>query len=71
MYRLAQQAYERAKSLEKTLTSECNQRINELSTLVPSIEDLFFNKARIINGKMAIGGSCYTWVHEEVAVDLK
>jgi len=71
VYRLAQQAYERAKSLEKTLTSECNQRINELSTLVPSIEDLFFNKARIINGKMAIGGSCYTWVHEEVAVDLK
>lgn len=70
VYGLSQQAYERAKSIDKTLTNECNQRIKELSTLVPSKEDLFFNKARIVNGKMAIAGQCYKWIDEEVSVSL-
>jgi tetratricopeptide (TPR) repeat protein len=70
VYRLAQMAYERAKSTDKTLASESNQRINELSTLVPAKEDLFFNRARIVNGKMAIAGQCYKWVNEEVPVSL-
>ncbi len=70
VYTLAQQSYERAKSVDRSLSNECTQRINELSTLVPSKEDLFFNNARIVNGKMAIAGQCYKWIEEEVSVSL-
>lgn len=70
VYALSQQAYEQAKSVDKTLANECNQRIRELSTLVPSKEDLFFNKPRIVNGKMAIASQCYKWINEEVSVSL-
>ena len=71
VYRLAQISYDRARSVDKSLSSESSQRINELSSLVPSKEDLFFNRERIVNGKMATAGACYTWVKEEVAVELK
>ncbi len=70
VYRLAQLSYEKARTTDKTLSNEANQRINELSTLVPSKEDIFFNKARIVNEKMAIGGQCYAWVNEDVPVSL-
>jgi len=71
VYKLAQESYRRAKSIEPTLANEANQRINELSTLVPSKEDIFFNKGRIQNGRMPIAGQCYTWIGEDVPVDLK
>ena len=70
VYALAQQSYERAKSVDRSLSNECTMRINELSTLVPSKEDLFFNNARIVNGKMTIAGQCYKWIEEEVSVSL-
>jgi len=70
VYRLAQDALQDAKRVEPALASEANQRYSELSTLVPTKEDLFFNKDRIINGRMRIMGSCYSWVEEQVAVSL-
>ncbi|MBI4419035.1 MAG: tetratricopeptide repeat protein [Ignavibacteriales bacterium] len=70
VYRLAQDAFTKARQEEASLASEANQRYNELSTLVPSREDLFFNKDRIINNRMRIMGSCYSWIEEQVAVSL-
>ena len=71
VYKLAQESYRKAKSIEPNLANEANQRINELSTLVPTKEDLFFNKGRIQNGRMPIAGQCYTWIGEDVPVDLR
>ncbi|MEX2117457.1 MAG: tetratricopeptide repeat protein [Bacteroidota bacterium] len=70
VYKLAQDAFSRAKSVESSLSNEANQRINELSTLVPSREDIFFHKGRIVNGRMKIGGDCYSWIDEQIAVSL-
>jgi hypothetical protein len=71
VYKLAQEAFSRAKSVEPSLANEANQRISELSTLVPSREDIFFHKGRIVNDRMKIGGDCYGWINEQVAVSLK
>jgi len=71
VYKLAQEAYSRAKSVESSLANEANQRISELSTLVPTREDIFFHKGRIVNDRMKIGGDCYGWINEQVAVSLK
>ncbi|HEX9829091.1 MAG TPA: tetratricopeptide repeat protein [Bacteroidota bacterium] len=68
VYRLAQEAYTRAKSVEPGIANEANQLSNALSTLVPSREDYFFNKNRIQDNKMAIEGSCYNWIKEAVTV---
>lgn len=70
VYKLAQEAYTRAKNVDASLVNEANQRINELSTLVPTREDIFFHKGRIVNGRMRIGGDCYSWIDEQVAVSL-
>jgi len=70
VYRLAQLLYEKAKSVEPSLANEANQRIRELSTLVPTREDLFFHKDRIVNGMMSVGGECYGWIDEKVPVSL-
>ena len=71
VYRLAQEAFSRAKSVESSIANEANQRINELLTLVPTREDIFFHKGRIVNDRMKIGGDCYGWINEQVAVSLK
>ncbi len=71
VYKLAQESFARSKSVESSLVNEANQRIGELSTLVPSREDIFFHKARIVNDRMKIGGDCYGWINEQVAVSLK
>jgi hypothetical protein len=70
VYKLAQEAYTRAKNVDASLVNEANQRITELSTLVPTREDIFFHKGRIVNGRMKIGGDCYSWIDEQVAVSL-
>ncbi len=70
VYRLAQDSFARAKAVEPSLANEANQRMNELSTLVPTKEDLFFHRARIVNGRMEVAGQCYGWVGEQVSVSL-
>lgn len=70
VYKLAQEAFARARNVDPSLVNEANQRISELSTLVPTREDIFFHKGRIVNGKMRIGGDCYGWIDEQVAVSL-
>lgn len=70
VYKLAQEAFARAKNVDPSLVNEANQRTNELSTLVPTREDIFFHKGRIVNGRMRIGGDCYNWIDEQVAVSL-
>lgn len=70
VYRLAQDAFVRAREVESSLANEANQRYNELATLVPTREDIFFNKDRIVNGRMRITGSCYSWIEEQVSVSL-
>jgi|GEM_PF-479673 len=68
VYKLAQDYYARAKSIEPAIAAEANQRIGELSTLVPAKEDLFFYRSRIQNGKMTLQSSCYDWINEAVSV---
>ncbi len=68
VYKLAQESYQRAKSIEPGIASEADQRLRELSTLVPTREDYFFHRDKIKDGKMDIQGSCYTWIRESVTV---
>lgn len=66
VYRLAQETYARAKAVEPALANEANQRVNELSTLVPTKEDYFFNDQRKVAGKFSVQGDCYKWVSDQV-----
>jgi tetratricopeptide (TPR) repeat protein len=68
VYKLAADSYMRAKSVESILANEVDQRVRELSTLVPAREDYFFHRDRIQNGKIDIQSSCYTWINEPVSV---
>lgn len=68
VYKLALESYQRAKSVEPEIASEADQRARELSTLVPSREDYFFNRDKIKDGKLDIQGSCYTWIKETATV---
>lgn len=68
LYKLAQESYARARTVEPALANEAIQAIQGLSTYIPTKEDYFFNRSRIVNGKITIQGQCYSWVNEEVAV---
>lgn len=68
VYKLAADSYARAKAVEPALANEADQRIRELSTLVPTREDYFFHRDKIVDGKMTIEGPCYTWIGEPVSV---
>jgi len=68
VYKLAQDYFARAKAIEPAITAEANQRITELSTLVPAKEDLFFYRSRIQNNKMTLQSPCYDWIGESVPV---
>ncbi|MCI0708265.1 MAG: tetratricopeptide repeat protein [Ignavibacteriae bacterium] len=68
VYKLAQDEFAKAKATEPGLSNEVNQLTNALSTLVPTKEDYFFNKDRIVNGKIPIEGACYSWIKESVTV---
>lgn len=68
VYKLAQDNFARAKAVEPVLANEANQRITELSTLVPAKEDLFFFRSRIRDGKMTLQSPCYGWIGEAVSV---
>jgi tetratricopeptide (TPR) repeat protein len=68
VYRLAQEAYARAKAVEPGIANEADRLSRELASLVPAREDYFFHRSRILNGKMAIQGPCYAWIKDEVTV---
>lgn len=68
VYKLAQESYQRAKSVEPGIGSEADQRSRELSTLVPTREDYFFHRDKIKDGKIDIQGSCYPWIKETATV---
>lgn len=68
VYKLAQDSFLRAKAVEPGLANEADTRVRELSTLVPTKEDYFFNRDRIREDKMDIQSPCYGWIGEPVSV---
>lgn len=68
VYKLAQDSFIRARSIDATLANEAEARMRELNTLVPTKEDYFFHRDHIRGGKMEIQGTCYGWIAESVPV---
>jgi len=68
VYKLAQLSFDRARTVDRTLRNEATQRINDLRTLVPTTEDIFFYKDRIQNDTVILASSCYGWIKEPVPV---
>lgn len=68
VYKTAANSFQRARSVDPSLANEALQRESDLRTLVPTREDLFFNQARIVDGKIALTSSCYQWI-DPVSVD--
>lgn len=68
VYKLANDSYLRAKSVDPSFANEADLRIRDLSTLVPQREDYFFYRSRIQNNRMALEGECYAWIGEAVPV---
>jgi len=68
VYKTAANSFQRARSVDPSLANEALQRESDLRTLVPTREDLFFNQARIVDGKIALTSSCYQWI-DPVPVD--
>ncbi len=68
VYKLAQEYYEQAASIDPRIANNARQRITFLASLVPQDEDYFFNRDKIRDGKMTLGGSCYEWIDEEITV---
>ena len=72
VYRLAQEYYRRAKSIDPEVSAEAETRARHLDTLVPTQEDYFFNKSMITDGnKIAVTGECYEWIREKITVPSK
>ena len=68
VYKDASDSFGSARSVEPSLANEALQRQSDLRNLLPSREDLFFNKHRIVGGKIALLSSCYQWI-DPVAVE--
>lgn len=71
VYRLAQEYYGRAKSIDPKIAVEAESGARHLDSLVPTQEDYFFNKSQIRTGKVAVTGSCYDWIDESITVPSK
>ena len=62
VYKSAADSYGRARAVDPSLANEALQRVADLKTLIPTKEDLFFNKHRISGDKIALTSSCYQWI---------
>lgn len=62
VYKSAADSYARARSVDPSLANEAMQRVADLKTLLPTKEDLFFNKHRISGNKVALASSCCQWI---------
>lgn len=66
VYLLAVQTYQRAYSIDNSLT-QARERINALATSIPSKEDYFFRNVK--SGQvMQLTGSCYGWIQRSVTI---
>lgn len=66
VYLLAQDTYRRALSIDPSL-AQARDRINALSSSVPTQEDYFFNKKKS-GDVIPITGECFTWIGKSVTV---
>ena len=66
VYLLAQETYRRAVNTDPSL-SQARDRINALSSSVPTQEDYFFNKKKS-GDVLPITGDCFTWIGKSVTV---
>ncbi len=66
VYKLAQDTYRRAYNMDQTL-AQARDRINALSTSVPSQEDYFFNGYKS-GDVIAITGDCFGWIGKSITV---
>ncbi|MFQ5797465.1 MAG: hypothetical protein ACE5H0_02090 [Bacteroidota bacterium] len=71
VYRLAQEYYRKATSIDTKISVEARTRARHLESLVPTQEDYFFNKGQIKDGKIAVTGQCYDWIAETITVPRK
>lgn len=65
--KLAQDTYNRAKSVDASVTAMANEGINSLNNSVPSKEEYFFRKYRT-GQTIKIEGSCYNWIGKSITV---
>jgi tetratricopeptide (TPR) repeat protein len=66
VYLLAQETYRRAVNTDPSL-SQARDRINALSSSVPTQEDYFFNKKKS-GDVLPITGDCFSWIGKSVTV---
>lgn len=66
VYLLAQETYRRAVSIDPSL-SQARDRINALSSSIPSQEDIFFQKLKS-GDVVPIKGDCFTWIGKSVTI---
>lgn len=71
VYRLAQEYYVKAKSIDPQVSVEAGTRARHLDSLVPTKEDYFFNRSEINDGKIVIADGCYDWIGESITVPSK
>ncbi len=65
VYQLAVDTYRRARSMDQSISSQAQERINALSSSVPTKEDYFFRKIKS-GQNVPIEGSCYGWIGKSV-----
>jgi tetratricopeptide (TPR) repeat protein len=66
VYLLAQETYRRALGVDPSLT-QARERINALSTSIPSQEDYFFQGYKS-GDVIPITGECFTWIGKSVTI---
>lgn len=66
VYLLAQETYRRAVNIDPSL-SQARDRINALSSSIPSQEDIFFQKLKS-GDVVPIKGDCFTWIGKSVTI---
>lgn len=68
VYWLAVDMYRRAKSVDETLASTANSKINTYRQYFPSSDDIFFRDDMEMGRSFRIDYGCYSWINEVTTV---
>lgn len=67
VYLLAQETYRKAMNMDQSIAAQARERINALSSSVPTKEDYFFRNVKS-GQSIAINGNCYGWIGRSVTI---
>ena len=67
VYQLAVDTYRRARSMDPSIANMAQERINALSSSVPTKEDYFFRQIKS-GSTLPINGNCYSWIGKSITV---